>query len=60
MSSNGGFPPLKNIKKDNNQIKQTKVKKERLLNIKSILSDSIVKPMIDLNKPQSDKVIDTL
>ncbi len=60
MSSNGGFPPLKNIKKEHNEIKKTKVKKERLLNIKSILSDSIVKPMIDLNKPSSDKVIDTL
>ena len=60
MSSNGGFPPLKIIKKEKNDIKPNKVKKERLLNIKSILSDSIVKPMIDLNKPPSKRVIDTL
>ncbi len=55
--SNGGFPPLKIIKKDK---LDNKIKKERVLNIKSILNDSIVKPMIDLNKSKSDKVIDTL
>ena len=30
------------------------------LNIKNILSQSIVKPMIDLNKPSTEKVIDSL
>ncbi len=56
--SNGGFPPLKFIKED--KIDKT-IKKERYytpkikeLNIKNILSQSIVKPMIDLNKPKID------
>ena len=56
--SNGGFPPLKFI----NEEKITKtIKKERHyapkikeLNIKNILSQSIVKPMIDLNKQKID------
>ncbi len=60
--SNGGFPPLKTIKKEKTKINDniTKNKKERLLNIKNILSDSIVKPMIDLNKPSNERIIDTL
>jgi hypothetical protein len=63
MSSNGGFPPLKMIKKNKNKIekKQKDNKKDNInLNIKNILSNSIVKPMIDLNKPPVNKVIDTL
>lgn len=60
MSSNGGFPPLKIIKQ-NNKEKSKKDKKNNInLNIKNILSNSIVKPMIDLNKPVADKVIDSL
>ena len=64
MSSNGGFPPLKIIKKNDNN---KELKKERHfksnninLNIKNILSSSVVKPMIDLNKQPVEKVIDTL
>lgn len=53
--SNGGFPPLKIIKKE-----KIIKKKERQLNINNILSNSIVKPMIDLNKPINDKIIDAL
>ncbi len=65
MSSNGGFPPLKIIKKEHidSKIITRKEKdkiKERPLNIKSILSDSIVKPMIDLNKPSQERIVDTL
>jgi hypothetical protein len=64
--SNGGFPPLK--LKEFKEDKQNKVlKKERHykstikdLNIKNILSQSIVKPMIDLNKSKEDRVIDSL
>ena len=65
MSSNGGFPPLKIIIK--NDSKKMEFKKERHnktnninLNIKNILSNSIIKPMIDLTKPSVDKVIDSL
>ena len=67
MSSNGGFPPLKIIKKtdDNKEHKIEKNLKAYKLNninlsIKNILSSSIVKPMIDLNKQQSEKIIDAL
>ena len=77
MSSNGGFPPLKIIKQNNNsnnnsnnsgklERKEKKhdkydYKKNNInLNIKNILSNSVVKPMIDLNKPAVDKVIDSL
>jgi hypothetical protein len=56
MISNGGFPPLKFIKEDKID---KKIKKERYytpkikeLNIKNILSQSIVKPMVDLNQPK--------
>ncbi len=67
MSSNGGFPPLKIIKNNNSNNEKLK-KKEKThnkkdninLNIKNILSNSVVKPMIDLNKPTVDKVIDSL
>jgi hypothetical protein len=66
MSSNGGFPPLKIVK--NNKKEKTHDKNEKNdkkknninLNIKNILSNSVVKPMIDLNKPAVDKVIDSL
>ena len=69
MSSNGGFPPLKIIKQNNNsgkferkeKTKKNNYKKDNIdLNIKNILSNSVVKPMIDLNKPPVDKVIDSL
>ena len=64
MSSNGGFPPLKIIKqnpKDKKHKKEKDYKKDNInLNIKNILSNSVVKPMIDLNKPSVDKVIDSL
>ncbi len=64
MSSNGGFPPLKIIKekKITREIKKERHYKPIIkeLSIKKILSDSIVKPMIDLNKPPVDRVIDTL
>ncbi len=59
--SNGGFPPLKKVNKDIKEpkIKKTKTNTQRMLNIKSILSDSIVKPMIDLTKPSQERIIDT-
>jgi hypothetical protein len=73
MSSNGGFPPLKIIKQNNNnnynneklkrkeKTHKNDYKKDNInLNIKNILSNSVVKPMIDLNKPAVDKVIDSL
>jgi len=67
MSSNGGFPPLKIIKQKhnkndkNNKHDKHDYKKDNInLNIKNILSNSVVKPMIDLNKPTVDKVIDSL
>ena len=65
MSSNGGFPPLKIIKKNENKERHSKPEKSHKLNninlsIKNILSSSIVKPMIDLNKQSVEKVIDTL
>lgn len=57
--SNGGFPPLRIIKEDKKNHKKTKlIIKE--VPIKQILSESIVKPMIDLNKPKYDIVIDSL
>ena len=66
MSSNGGFPPLKIIKQSYKHEKKEKkekhdYKKDNInLNIKNILSNSVVKPMIDLNKSSVDKVIDSL
>ena len=70
-SSNGGFPPLKIIKKNSknepkkesnkDSKKEKNYKKDNInLSIKNILSNSIVKPMIDLNKHSVDKVIDSL
>lgn len=63
MSSNGGFPPLKLIKDDN---KPSKIIKERAyssstknVDIRHILSESIVKPMIELNKNEVN-IIDSL
>lgn len=62
--SNGGFPPLKIIKEEKKDIT---LRKERHfkpiikeLNIKNILSQSIVKPMIDLNKPTQERVIESI
>jgi hypothetical protein len=67
MTSNGGFPPLKIIKKNDNDKKEKHVKSEKShkinninLSIKNILSSSVVKPMIDLNKQSSEKIIDSL
>lgn len=61
MSSNGGFPPLKIIKKNDTKERHFKPKNINInLNIKNILSSSVVKPMIDLNKQSVEKVIDTL
>lgn len=61
---NGGFPPIKLI--INNSKKEKKVSKERGftapttdLNIKNILNQSIVKPMININ-PNKVDVIDSL
>ena len=67
---NGGFPPIKYINKDNKSKKEDKdnkeFKKERFfapqvnnLNIRNILSDSIVKPMIQLDKNRIE-VIESL
>ena len=65
--SNGGFPPLKINKEQKTEKTDKTFKKERYykstikeLNIKNILSQSIVKPMIDLNKPSTEKVIDSI
>ena len=62
--SNGGFPPLK-INKYEKKDKTLKIERNyksniKELNIKNILSQSIVKPMIDLNKPKVEKIIDSL
>lgn len=63
MSTNGGFPPIKNIKTNDSK---KDIKKERFfatqskqLDIRNILSSSIVKPMIDLNKNEV-MIIDSL
>ncbi len=62
--SNGGFPPLKVNKDEKGEkiLKKERHYKENIkkLNIKNILSQSIVKPMIDLNKSSVEKVIDSL
>ena len=62
MPANGGFPPIKYIKKENNKT----VKKERFfspnvkeLNIKEILTSSVIKQMVDFNKTKID-VVDSL
>ena len=62
--ANGGFPPIKLI--INNSKKEKKLSKERSfaspstdLNIKNILNQSIIKPMININLKKID-VIDSL
>ncbi len=67
MSSNGGFPPIKYINNSKNLDKKDKtLKKERHysvshkeLDIKKILNQSIVPPMIKLNQ-QKIEIIDSL
>ena len=63
MNVNGGFPPIKYIVKKNDM---KEMKKERFfspnvkeLDIKHILSLSVTKPMIDINKNTVD-IIDSL
>lgn len=63
MTANGGFPPIKYIKKEHYD---KTFKKERFfspnvkeLNIKDILASSVIKQMVDLNKTKID-VIDSL
>lgn len=63
MPGNGGFPPIKTIKKDNNKKMDTKErfykqKKKNIVNISEIL-ESVKKPMIDLNKDKIN-IIETL
>lgn len=55
MNMNGGFPPLRYVDTNKNNIKDAK--KERYyapstkdLDIKHILASNVVKPMIDLGK----------
>jgi hypothetical protein len=56
MNMNGGFPPLRYVDKNKHNIKDAK--KERYysapstndLDIKHILANSVVKPMIDFGK----------
>jgi hypothetical protein len=64
MTANGGFPPIKYIKKEYKNDKT--IKKERFfspnvkeLNIKDILASSVIKQMVDQNKNKID-VIDSL
>ncbi len=66
MSANGGFPPIKKIINKSEKKEEIKLKKERSyvaptqnLDIKHILSSSIIKPMIHVNKNELD-VIDSL
>ena len=65
MGINGGFPPIKYIKKEY-KYDDKQIKKERFfspnikeLDIKQILTSSINKPMININKNTID-VIDSL
>jgi hypothetical protein len=60
--SNGGFPPLRIIKKEDikKEKKEKTYKLKKDVHIKNILSDSIVKPMIEINKPKNDIVVDFL
>ena len=63
MSSNGGFPPLKIIKKDNDNSKKISDKKDRfftekkIVNINNIIKE-VKKPMINMNKDEI-KIIDS-
>lgn len=62
--SNGGFPPLKIFKVDKSEkiLKKDRHFKPNVkeLNIKNILSLSVVKPMINLNKHTDDIIVDNL
>uniref|UniRef100_A0A6C0HVK7 Uncharacterized protein n=1 Tax=viral metagenome TaxID=1070528 RepID=A0A6C0HVK7_9ZZZZ len=59
---NGGFPPMKKIsksKKINSTNNNSKNNSKNIdLKIKNILSDSIVKPMIELDKKKIEVVND--
>jgi hypothetical protein len=62
---NGGFPPMKSISKSkkinskNNSTNNSKNNSKNIdLKIKNILSDSIVKPMIELDKKKIEVVND--
>ena len=62
MSSNGGFPPLKIIKKkENNKMVNEKErffsKSKKNVNINNIIKE-VKKPMIDMNKEEI-KIIDS-
>jgi hypothetical protein len=64
MSSNGGFPPLKIIKKENNKDNKIINEKERFfsnnkknVNINNIIKE-VKKPMINMNKEEI-KIIDS-
>jgi hypothetical protein len=54
---NGGFPPINikhhNISKEKTKEKPSKSYKENNLKIRNILSDSKIKPMIDLEENKS-------
>jgi hypothetical protein len=59
MKANGGFPPIK-IGKSKDHKEDKKEKKNNInLKIRNILSESKVKPMIELDKPKID-IIDNL
>jgi hypothetical protein len=57
---NGGFPPMKNISKSKkiNSKNNSNNSKNIDLKIKNILSDSKVKPMIELDKKKIEVVND--
>lgn len=61
MPSNGGFPPLKVIKKENKEFSKNKERfftdKKKLVNINNII-ENVKKPMIDMNKEEI-KIIDS-
>tara|TARA_A100001015_G_scaffold120828_1_gene133948 strand:+ start:2250 stop:2438 length:189 start_codon:yes stop_codon:yes gene_type:complete len=62
MPGNGGFPPIKIIKKDKNEKIEKRDRffkqKKNIVNISQIL-ESVKKPMIDLNKEKIN-IIDSL
>jgi len=62
---NGGFPPINIYKKNEVPKQQTKEKeskkyKQDNLRIKNILSESKVKPMIDIESKSKINIIDNL
>ena len=65
MSSNGGFPPLKIIKKDNDNDNSKKISDnkdrfftdKKIVNINNIIEE-VKKPMINMNKDEI-KIIDS-